>query len=259
MSSVYFDSHAHLAMLEHAPLADILNNAKAAQVETMVTVSTNEASWPLNQALAEKYAQLYYTLGLHPHDAEHWSHCKNKLREFYLNSPIKKKCVAIGETGLDNYYDFCPQALQTECFEGQIKLAHEFNLPLVIHCREAFESLFNSLNKIGIPKRAGIMHCFTGTKQEALTAVEMGFSISFSGILTFKNSEDLRLTAKEVPMERLLLETDCPFLAPVPFRGKKNEPSFLPHTANVLAKVRGLSVDEIAKVTTDNAKRLFEI
>lgn len=255
----FIDTHAHLGMLEHAPTEEILARAKDQGISKMITVSTHEESWAINEKFAANSSDIYFTIGLHPHDAEKVPNCETKLRAFYQASKNRSKCVAIGETGLDFYYNFAGKEAQIDQFETQVKLAEEWNLPLVIHCREAFPDLFNSLRKVGVPKRAGVMHCFTGTTEEALESIKMGFSISFSGIVTFKNAEALRATVKEIPEDRLLIETDCPFLAPVPHRGKKNEPSFLPHTAAVLATARGVSLETIAQITSANAQRLFQI
>ncbi len=255
----FIDTHAHLAMLDHAPLEDILARARAQGISKMITVSTHEESWAANEKISAASADIYFTLGLHPHDSEKVPNCEKALRSFYAASSLKKKCVAVGETGLDFFYNFAGKEAQISQFETQIKLASDWNMPLVIHCREAFHMLFESLKKIGVPKKAGVMHCFTGTTEEALESVKLGFSISFSGILTFKNGDSLRATAKEIPEDRLLIETDCPFLAPVPNRGKKNEPSFLPSTAAVLAAVRGASIEHIAKITSENAIKLFNL
>lgn len=255
----FIDTHAHLGMLEHAPKEEIIARAKAQGISKMITVATHEESWAINEKFAADSPDIYFTIGLHPHDAEKVPNCESKLRAFYNDSQNRNKCVAIGETGLDFYYNFAGKEAQIDQFETQVRIAEEWNLPLVIHCREAFSDLFNSLKKVGVPKRAGVMHCFTGTTEEALESVRMGFSISFSGIVTFKNAEALRATVKEIPEDRLLIETDCPFLAPVPHRGKKNEPAFLPHTAAVLAAVRGVSTETIAKITTENAQKLFKI
>jgi len=253
----FIDTHAHLGMLDHSPIEEIIARAKAQRISKMITVATHEESWPINEKLAAKSPDIFFTLGLHPHDAEKVPNCENNLRNYYKNSPNKNKCVAIGETGLDFFYDFASKEAQIDQFETQVRLAQEWNLPLVIHCREAFSDLFKALRKIGVPTKAGVMHCFTGTTEEAMESIALGFSISFSGIITFKNAEDLRKTAKEIPEDRLLIETDCPFLAPVPHRGKKNEPSFLPHIAEVIATVRGVSLEHIAKITTENAIRVF--
>jgi TatD DNase family protein len=253
----FIDTHAHLGMLDHSPIEEIISRAKEQGISKMITVATHEESWSVNEKFAANSPDIFFTLGLHPHDAEKVPNCEKSLRNYYQNSPHKNKCVAIGETGLDFFYNFSGKESQIDQFETQVRLAHEWNLPLVIHCREAFSELFNSLRKVGIPPKAGVMHCFTGTTEEALESIKLGCSISFSGIITFKNAESLRQTVKEIPEDRILVETDCPFLAPVPHRGKKNEPSFLPHTAGVIAAVRGVSLEHIAKITTENAIRVF--
>lgn len=256
---IFIDTHAHLGMLEHSPIEDILKRATEQKVSKIITVSTHEESWTVNERFAAQSPDIYFTIGLHPHDAEKVPNCEKALRGFYEASSHKNKCVAIGETGLDFYYNFAGKEAQVAQFETQVRLAQEWDLPLVIHCREAFQDLFKSLKRVGIPKRAGVMHCFTGTTDEALQSIDLGFNISFSGIITFKNAEGLRETVKCVPEDKLLIETDCPFLAPVPNRGKKNEPSFLPHTAQVIADVRGVTRAHIADITTRNAINFFKL
>jgi len=255
----FIDTHAHLGMLEHSPIEQILDRAKTQGISKMITVATHEESWKVNEQFAASSPDIYFTLGLHPHDAEKVPNCEQAMRTFYGASKYRQKCVAIGETGLDFFYNFAGKEAQVAQFETQVRLAEEWNLPLVIHCREAFPDLFKSLKKVGVPKRAGVMHCFTGTTEEALESIDMGFSISFSGIITFKNAESLRETVKKIPEDKLLIETDCPFLAPMPHRGKKNEPAYLPHTAQVIATARGATLSEIAKITTQNAVRVFKL
>lgn len=254
----FVDTHAHLALLEHAPLDQILERAKQQGIFRMVTVSTDEGSWESNRNLASLYEQLTYTLGLHPHDAIRWAECAGKLNDLFAKA-VPEKCVAIGEMGLDFHYDFSPRDTQIDVFEAQLNLANRVSLPVVIHCRDAFDDLFASIRKVGLSDRGGVMHCFTGTLAQALEAVSLGLRISFSGILTFKTAETLRMAAKGVPETSLLLETDCPYLAPIPFRGKPNEPCFLPRTAECLAAVRGDSVERIAELTTQNAIEFFRL
>lgn len=253
------DTHAHLAMLQHSPVEEVLDRAKAQGIYRMVTVSTDEASWEPNKALASKYEQLYYSLGLHPHDALQWSACAEKLKSYFIDEKPPHKCVAVGEMGLDFHYDFCPREVQIEAFEAQVTLGKRYGLPLIIHCRDAFEALFASLTKVGMGPRTGVMHCFTGSALEAKKAVELGLKISFSGILTFKTAADLRETAKTIPRQSLLVETDCPYLAPIPHRGKPNEPSFLPMTVQTLAAALGAEPEEIADQTTRNAVEFFQL
>lgn len=252
------DTHAHLAMLQHDPLEKILQRARMQGIFRMITVSTDEPSWESNRNLALQDEMLYYSLGLHPHDAIRWTECAGNLMSHFANG-VPPKCVAIGEMGLDFHYDMSPRDVQMDVFESQLQLAKQFNLPIIIHCRDAFDELYSSIKKIGMSDRAGVMHCFTGDAIRAMEAVELGLMISFSGILTFKNAEPLREAAKIVPRDHLLIETDCPFLAPVPFRGKPNEPGFLPMTAQVLAATRKESIEEIANATTENALEFFQL
>lgn len=255
----FIDTHAHLAMLEHSPLDLILSRAKLAGIEKMITVSTDEGSWESNENIAAAHPHIYFTLGIHPHDAIRWAECAHKLAPIYHRNAQTRKCVAIGEIGLDFHYNLSPREIQLDVLESQLQLAKDLNLPVVIHCRDAFEELYHSIRKIGLTPWGGVMHCFTGSTQNAKDAMDLGLKISFSGILTFKNAEALRETAKTIPIENLVLETDCPFLAPVPFRGKPNEPSYLPQTAHTLAAVRGETIESIAEQTTQNALSLFQL
>lgn len=257
--SGFIDTHAHLAMLEHASLSEVLERARESQIEKMVTVSVDEKSWESNRLLAEGLANVWYSLGLHPHEARDWKECKNRFLSARDLAQQNNKCVALGEMGLDFYYNHSDRDVQIECFEDQLKLAKQWNLPVIIHCRDAFQDTYNILRKIGLGPRGGVMHCFTGNKEQAKEAVDLGLMISFSGIVTFKTAQDLKDAAKSIDLSQIVIETDCPFLAPVPHRGKPNEPSFLPETAAVLAKLKGKSLEEIKDHTTENASRLFHI
>lgn len=253
----FIDTHAHLAMLEHSPLEEVLQRAKETGIETLVSVSVDEKSWESNQSLALRFPHIYFTLGLHPHEAKHWSDIGHKIEKRYLALTDKKKCVAIGEIGLDYYYNHSDKDAQLKAFEEQLILAKKINLPIVIHCRDAFSETYSLIKKIGITK-GGVMHCFTGNKTQAFEAIDLGLKISFSGILTFKNAIPIQEAAKAIPLKEIVIETDCPFLAPIPMRGKPNEPSYLSHTAASLAHLRSISIEEIAKATTQNAKDLFQ-
>ncbi len=233
----YIDTHAHLSMLTHSPLKEILERAATANITKMVTVSTEQSNWQPCNDLAKANANLYSALGVHPHEAQHWAEWKPELEKWFLNNKPPEKCVAIGEAGLDLHYNLSPREEQIVCFEDQVKLAKDTDLPLIIHCRNAFPELYTSLKKVGLGKRSAVLHCFTGTYEEAKLGLDIGLKISFSGIVTFKKSEDLRRTAAKLPATSLVIETDCPYLAPMPHRGKPNEPSYLPETARVLAHV----------------------
>jgi TatD DNase family protein len=257
-SLAFIDTHSHLAMLDHDGLENILARAREAGITQMLSVSVDEQSWDLNRHIAEKHDHIYYTLGLHPHEAVRWPECAHDLRE-RLTSGIPKKCVAIGEMGLDFHYERSPREIQLDVFDAQLEIAKNLKLPVILHCRDAFVEMYERIQKIGLGAAGGVMHCFTGNAAQAQQAIDLGLHISFSGILTFKNAAPLREAAKIVPMDRLLLETDCPFLAPIPNRGKPNEPSFLPLTARVLATTISRSLEDVAVTTTTNARELFRL
>jgi len=253
----WIDTHAHLAMLEHAPLETILERCKHAGISQMLSVSTEKPDWDRNRELAEKLDHVYYSLGIHPHHAKHWPQWGKDLFSHFINDIPPMKCVAIGETGLDFHYNLSPREIQISNFENHIALAKTTSLPLIIHCRDAFEEVFGCLENAGVGTYSGVMHCFTGNSDQALRAIELGLKISFSGILTFKNAVTIQEAAKIIPNEVLLLETDCPYLSPIPHRGEPNEPSFLPQTGRMLAQLRGVSEATIAEQTSINAKILF--
>ena len=205
--------------------------------------------------LAAEYPFIFTTVGVHPHEARLLD---DRLSESLIEMSHNSKVIAWGEIGLDYYYDNSPRDAQRAAFHKQLRFARERGLPVVIHTRDAEADTIDILREewsgAGLP---GIIHCFTGTRGLAEAAVEMGFYISFSGVVTFKNAGDLRETAKHLPIDRILIETDSPFLAPEPFRGRRNEPAFVVHTARHIAELRNLSTDEIGEVTSANFERIF--
>lgn len=254
----YVDTHSHLAMLDHAPLQEILMRASAAGVHRMISVSTDEGSWESNRNIALAHTNIYYTVGLHPHDAIRWTECAAQMDALFpAGGAIPEKCVGIGELGLDFHYNLSPPEVQLDVLESQFTIARRAGLPVIIHCRDAFDQLYDAIRRVGLSARTGVMHCFTGGPDEAKAALDLGLKISFSGILTFKNAGKIREAAKMIPDDCLLVETDCPFLAPIPFRGKPNEPSYLPMTAQTLAVTRGVRPEVIAELTTRNAISFF--
>ncbi|NBX93419.1 MAG: TatD family deoxyribonuclease [Proteobacteria bacterium] len=253
----FIDTHAHLAMLQHSSLTEVMERAQASQIEKMVTVSVDEKSWEANRILAESHSKVWYSLGLHPHEAKDWVKCRPRFLEAYKKSHSNKKCVALGEMGLDFFYNHSERDVQISCFTDQLQLAKQWNLPVIIHSRDAFQDTYDTIRKVGLGPKGGVMHCFTGNAEQAKEAVDLGLLISFSGILTFKTATELKEAAKSLDKSKIVIETDCPFLAPVPFRGKPNEPSLLPEVAKVLAQLKNCSVEEIAENTSDNACRLF--
>jgi TatD DNase family protein len=244
------DSHCHLDDEQFDPDREqTIARARAAGVETMMAIGTGNGPPDLEAAirLADRYPFIYATIGVHPHDAakateETFVHLR-KLAEH-------PKVLAVGEIGLDYHYDFSPRDLQRAVFEQQLALAAECGKPVVIHTREAWDDTLAILASQW--QGDGIMHCFTGDEHQARQALDLGFHLAFGGVLTFRSAEAVRQAARITPAHRLLLETDCPYLAPVPLRGKRNEPAFVLETARCLAELRACPVEEIAEQTSAN-------
>jgi TatD DNase family protein len=231
----------------------VIERAQAAGVERMLAIGTG-APPDLQVAirLADAYPCFYATVGVHPHDA---SKAEADTTDRLRTLAAHPKVLAIGEIGLDYHYDFSPREVQAEVFRAQLRLAKETGKPVVIHTREAWQDTLRILDED--PPAALIMHCFTGGPEEARECIERGFYLSFGGVLTFPKAENVREAARITPDDRLLVETDAPYLAPVPHRGKRNEPAFVADTVRRLAEVRGKSAEEVASLTTQNFERLF--
>ncbi len=250
------DSHCHLDFPDFAPdFGDVVSRARAAGVGIMLTIGTRLSRFGEVRAIAERYTQIYCTAGVHPHNTS----------EEGLEGPAPllecarhEKVVGIGETGFDFFYKHSAPEAQERSFRAHIAAARESGLPLIVHARDADHETIRVLDE---EQRhgayGGVIHCFTGSRMLADRAVAMGLHISFSGILTFKNARDLQDTARAVPLDRLLIETDAPYLAPVPQRGQRNEPAFVAHTATFLAQLRGETTERIAAITSENFFRLF--
>jgi TatD DNase family protein len=250
------DSHCHLDFPDFAEEREaVIGRAVAAGVRRMVTISTRVKRFPLIREIAEGHEEVYCSVGTHPHNAaEELDVTANELARLSHHP----KVVAIGEAGLDYFYDHSPRDAQAESFRRHIAAARETGLPLVIHSRDADSDMAAILEEeTGKGAFPFILHCFSSGRQLAETGVRLGGYVSFSGILTFKKSEELRDIAREIPRDRLLVETDAPYLAPQPFRGKRNEPAYVAYTALVLAETLGLDAGELATITTDNFFRLF--
>jgi TatD DNase family protein len=250
------DSHCHLDFPDfQSRLPEVLAAASAAGVGRMVTISTHVARFGTYRALAEAHESIFCTVGTHPHNA---AAEPDVPTERLIELSVHPRCVAIGEAGLDYHYDKSPHDVQQRVFRTHIEAARETGLPLVIHARNADDDMIQILSE---EMRRGrfdaVLHCFSSGERLAQVGVELGLYVSFSGILTFRNSEEIRRIAAAVPHERLLVETDAPYLAPVPYRGKTNEPAFVPHTAKVLADVIGITDQDVAALTTANFYRLF--
>jgi len=273
----FVDSHCHIDGPEFdADREEVITRARAAGVEVMLNVGTGDPhSGAFDRAvgLAEKHDEIYAAVGVHPHDAKLFDdRAERHLIELVRQS---KRVIAWGEIGLDYHYDHSPRDVQREVFRRQLRLARELELPVVIHSREAdddtIEILREELNESGMgvspvnhaqdahATKTGVLHCFGGSLAMARTAIDLGFFISFAGNLTFKKAADLRDVARQLPLERLLIETDCPYLTPVPFRGKRNEPARVIETARCLAELHGKEWEEIGRVTSENFSRLFGV
>jgi len=254
-----FDTHAHLDDDQFAgDLAAVLERANAAGVSRVVTIATTAPSSAACVALAAKYPSLSATIGIQPN---HVAEAAPDAWDQVLRLQDSEKVVAVGETGLDRHWDYTPFPLQEEFFARHLALARKRDLAVVIHCREAEADVVRMLredfDRHG-PVR-GVMHSFTGDWTTAEACLDMGLHVSFAGMLTYKNAQGLREVARQVPLHRLLVETDSPYLSPVPLRGKRNEPAHVVHTAGSLAVLHGVGVEILAKHTTQNAMELFKI
>jgi TatD DNase family protein len=251
---MFVDSHCHLDFPELAGQLDVLlDRMQSQQVGYALCVSVNLADFPGVLALAERDLRLFASVGVHPD----YPDVEEPTLERLVSLAAHPRIVAIGETGLDYFRLKGDLDWQRERFRAHIRAARACGKPLIVHTRAAAADTLRLMREEGADTVGGVMHCFTEDWATAQAAIEMGFSISFSGIVTFKNAADLRQVAAQVPEERMLIETDSPYLAPVPYRGKINEPSFVPQVARCLAEVRGVPVERIGHVTTDNFFRLF--
>ena len=259
---MFVDSHCHIDGPEYdGDREEVIARARDAGVTTMLNVGTGDPqSGAFERAveLSDKHAEIHCAIGVHPHNAKLF----DDAAETRLIDLAKKSSPVIGwgEIGLDYHYDHSPRDVQLRVFHRQLQIARELNLPVIIHSREADDDTISILREeMSGYRRAGVMHCFGGSLKMAREAIELGFAVSFAGNLTFKKAEDLRAIASELPLDRLLIETDCPYLTPVPFRGKRNEPARVVETAKYLAELKGIDLAEIARTTTENFGRLFGV
>ncbi len=264
----FIDTHAHLDDRRfEEDRCDVIERAKKAGLKAIVSVGcwSKEGRFDGVEALIREHAFIYGALGIHPHDAADIDPeiPFERIRELALGGEKGKasKILAIGETGLDYHYDNAPPEAQKKLFKEHLTLARELNLPVSIHTREAWAETISILREEGFDDNnntaGGIFHCFSGGPDEAAEALKMGFYLSISGVVTFKGADKLREAIKATPMEKLLIETDCPYLAPVPNRGKRNEPAFVVETAKKIAELKGLTVEDVARITTLNAEEVF--
>lgn len=251
------DTHAHLDMPEFKDdCDDVVKRAQDAGVEYILTIGTTLESSRAAVQLAEKYACVYAAIGVHPHEVKDLRPSDAAaLRELAK----QKKVVAFGEVGLDYYYEHSPRDDQKTIFREMLREARALDLPIIVHDRDAHEDTLQILSEEWSPELGGVMHCFSGDAAMAMRLIEMGFLLSIAGPVTFPKAESLREVVRQIPIEHLLIETDAPYLAPQPARGKRNEPSYVRHVAETIAKIKGLSFEDVARITSGNAMRLFGI
>jgi TatD DNase family protein len=252
-----FDTHAHLnAEQYNEDLTEVMERAKEAGVSHIVVVGFDRITINKAMELAETYDHIYACVGWHPVDAIDMTDEDLAWIEELASHP---KVVAIGEMGLDYHWDKSPHDIQKEVFRKQIQLAKRVKLPIVIHNRDATADIIDILREEGAAEVGGIMHCYSGSVEIARECLDMNFYISLGGPVTFKNAKKPKEVALEIPLDKLLIETDCPYLTPHPFRGQRNEPSYVKLVAEQIAEIKGVTLEEIARATSDNAKRLFGI
>jgi TatD DNase family protein len=247
------DSHCHLDFADfEAEREEVIARAHRAGVGGMLTICTKTTEFPAVRALAEAHERIWCSVGVHPHEAA------SQPEADLVAMAAHPKVVGIGETGLDFYYEHSPRERQEEVFRAHCAAARTTGLPLIVHTRDADQEMARVLEEeSGKGTLFGVIHCFSSGPELAEKTIELGFYISFSGIVTFKNASTLREVAKNVPLDRILVETDAPYLAPVPHRGKRNEPAFVVHTAALIAELRGVAPEALAAATTENFFRLF--
>lgn len=254
---MFFDTHTHLDDARYNDDRDtMIARAREAGVETFLTIGCDLATSLSATQLAEQYPFIYASIGVHPHEVKH---IQDSWYDEFRRLAEKKKVVAYGEIGLDYHYNHSSPHEQRERFREQIQLARELKLPVIIHTREAQEDTIAILKEEQAADVGGVFHCFSGDAWLAKDALDLGFYLSFSGILTFQNATMLRDIAKQTPLDRVLIETDCPYLTPVPYRGKRNEPAYVSQVAQQLASLHAMPLAEIGKQTSNNARRLFKI
>jgi len=254
---MFIDTHCHLDdNAFERDLPEIIQRAENYRVGKIISIAESVESCYRTLKLAENFPEVYAVIGVHPHNADSFNElAKSRLKNF-LNH---HKVVGIGETGLDYYYDYSERKNQRNAFINHLNIASENNLPVVIHCRDAYNDLIAILKEQNLSQIKGVVHCFSGNSANAKILIEMGFYISVTGAITFKNANKLREVIKGISIDKLMLETDAPYLAPEPYRGKRNEPSYIIQIAKTLAEVKSLSIDDVERITTLNASKLFNI
>ncbi|MBZ2175073.1 TatD family hydrolase [Schnuerera sp. xch1] len=251
------DSHAHLDNEKFDPDRDrLIKSLKQSGIELIINPGDDLASSIRAVSLSEEYDNVFAAVGIHPHSAKEMDDSTIDILKSFTN---RKKVVAIGEIGLDYHYDNSPRDIQKEKFKEQLDLAKEVDLPVIIHSRDATQDTLEILKEAQNDKLEGVLHCYSGSVEMAMKYIDMGFYISLAGPVTFKNARIPKEVAKAVPMDKLLIETDSPYLTPEPHRGKRNEPVFVRYVAGIIAELRGITFEELATKTAENIKRLFRI
>lgn len=251
------DTHCHLDVPQFDDDRDeMLARARAAGVGTMIVPGIAIADMPRVLAMADRHPDIFVGVGVHPHEAGTWTdETLGRLRAWAAHP----KVVAIGEIGLDYYYDHAPREVQQQVFRDQIRLAGELGKPVIVHSRDSHGDVLRLLQEHLVPAAGGVMHCFSGSLELARACIALGMYISFAGPVTFKNAHNLQEVAANLPPDRLLVETDSPYLAPVPHRGKRNEPMHVGHVAAKIAELQGVPAEELERITSENAKKLFRL
>lgn len=251
------DSHAHLNDEQFDNEREtIINNFKENNVEIVLCPGYDIPSSIKAAEMAEQYTSVYAAVGTHPQDADKMN---GEALELFKKLAQKEKVIAIGEIGLDYYYDDNPRAIQKEWFRNQIRLAKELDIPYIVHDREAHEDTLNIMKQELYSGARGILHCYSGSVEMAREFIKMGFYIGLGGVVTFKNAKTAKLVAHDIPLEHILIETDSPYLAPVPFRGKRNEPCYVKYVAEEIARIKEITYEEVVEKTNNNFKKLFKI
>lgn len=254
---MFFDTHAHLDDEQYSEDQEtVIKRAYEAGVQLMVNVGYNVTSAQNTLELTQKFDFIYGAVGLHPHEAQDLNEKSLQIPRQMAQRP---RIVAIGEIGLDYYYDHSPRDTQHKVFREMIKLAREVGLPIIIHDRDAHEDTLRIVKEENAGEIGGVFHCYSGSWPLAQEILELGFYLALGGALTFKNARKAVEVVREIPLEKLLIETDCPYLTPVPYRGKRNEPAYVIQVAEAIAAIKGLSVEKVARATLANGKRLFGI
>jgi TatD DNase family protein len=255
---MFIDTHAHLTFPEYKiDLPEVIKSSQEANVEAIINIALDDEALTSSLKIADEYpGYVFNAFGLHPHDASDWTDdIPDKIRKLVK----EKKIIAIGETGLDYHYKLSPIEKQKEVFRKFLQLAQELELPAVIHSREASKDTLTIIHEENNGKLKGVLHCFGGDMELGRQALDLGLLISFTGNITFPKADKVRNAAKEIPLDRIMIETDCPFLAPQAYRGKRNEPAYVVDVAKQIAEVKAISVEDVAMQTTQSAKNLFKI